>query len=81
MVFRKKQAQSPAVTDLPELISWKTADIPCLGCDGAVSELTRDAEGGGGGAGAFAGGACEVEEADLGAETVDPAGPQTGPKG
>ena len=44
----------PEVTGFPELISWKTADIPSFGRDDeglGGSELKSEADGGGGGAG------------------------------
>lgn len=58
----------------PELICWKTADIPSLGLEDEAwddSELKREAGGGGGAAGA---------EAFDGA-IIFPVGLQTGPKG
>lgn len=70
----------PAVTGF-ELISWKTADIPCLGCEVfGDSVLKRGAEGGAGGGGALTAGALGVGAAAFGWETP-PEGPQTGPSG
>lgn len=59
----------PVVTDLPELISWNTADIPDFGCDEVDSELRRDVAGGGGGtAGALDG--VDIVEVGVGAEVI-----------
>lgn len=74
-----KRRELPEVTGFPELISWKTADIPTFGRDEegwGVSEINREAGGGGGGAGALAVGAFGGAVA-----TVLPVALQTGPKG
>jgi hypothetical protein len=74
----------PVVTALPALISWKTADIPCLGCEdfGDLSALKRGAEGGAGGGGPLTAGALGVGAAAFGwTAGALPAGPQTGPRG
>lgn len=67
------------VIPFPELISWKTADIPSFGRDEEGcedSEVKRDAGGGGGGPGAL-----DVDGLG-GAETgAFPVALQTGPKG
>lgn len=69
----------PDATGFPELISLKTAAIPCFPPDDdawEVSGLKSEAGGGGGGAGALGAGA--FVEAEV---TVLPVGLQTGPKG
>lgn len=72
----------PAVTDLLEPISWKTAEIPSLGRDDAASEVKSDAEGGGGGTGACDGGSFATEGADADEQTTAlPAEPQVRPSG
>ena len=80
MKIINQSGKLPEVTDFPELISWKTADIPCLAPeddDGwEESEVKRDAGGGGGGAGAFGVGAFGGA-----AVTALPVALQTGPKG
>ncbi|RWW15219.1 hypothetical protein GW17_00020948 [Ensete ventricosum] len=70
----------PAAADFPELISSKTADIPSLGRDDAVSELKSGVAGGGGGTGALAAGAFVIAEEDDDEETTATV-PQAGPKG
>lgn len=69
----------PEVTGFPELISWKTAAIPCFGRDDEAcgeSELKSDAGGGGGGAGALFAGAFDTAEV-----ATFPVGLHTGPNG
>lgn len=70
----------PAVTDFPELISWNTADIPVLGCDGVASEPKRHCRGGGGAAGAWAA-HFPLEVLDADKYVGLPTGPQRGPSG
>lgn len=70
------------MTDLLELISSNTADIPSLGRGAAVSELKRGVDGGGGAAGALPGEALATDKVELGGEVEAVAGrPQTRPKG
>lgn len=73
-----KRKTIPAVTGF-ELISWKTAAIPCFGRDedddDAEDELASEAGGGFGAEGALG-----LEDL-AGAETVAPVSLHTGPKG
>lgn len=77
----RKLTHIPVVTDLPELISWNTADIPDFGCEEVDSELWRDVAGGGGGAtGALDGD--DITAVGVGAEVISlVVRLHTGPKG